>query len=256
MNRHAVLATADTPTYATLISAMSAINAAPSSGARQASVYWPWHRIAPLTGAYGFRTVPPEGAIMGLYARAEEDGGDAGVAAAGEERGVFRFVTGLSQDPTLLTSAQASALDDAGLNISRKFFGIDNPVQYGNRTPRSRSTDAVWAEASGSRLAMALASRLDAILRRWVHKRSTPTSRAQCQGELGAVLEEYRVKGAIYGQTPAVAYSVDCTSDQVNPAAQLEAGTFKAVVSYATSPSPARVRLEIARVSITTSLGG
>jgi hypothetical protein len=253
-NRHAVLDLADTPTVATLTSAMSSINAAPSSGGRFCSAYWPWHRIPPLSGAYGFRTVPPSGAIMGLMARAEEEGGDPGIAAAGEEHGVFRFVQGLSQDPSLLSDANVSSLDDAGVNIARLFFGIDNPVQYGNRTPRSRSTDAVWAEAAGSRLAMAVAGRLDGIMRRYVHGRATPTRLAQLQGECGAELEALRVRGALYGGTPAEAYSVDATSDQVNPAAQLEAGLLKTAVSFRTSPSPARVRLEIARVSITNTL--
>jgi len=252
--RHAVLDVTDTPTVATLISAMSAINAAPSSGARFVSAYWPWHQIPPLSGAYGYRTVPPSAALAGLMARAEAEGGDPGIAAAGEEHGRFRFVTGLSQDPTLLTDANLSSLDDSGLNIAQFFSGIEKPVQYGNRTPRSRSTDSVWAEASGSRLAMAVAARCDAVMRRYVHTRATPTRLAQLQGELGAVLEALRVVGALYGETPAEAYSVDATSDAINPAAQLEAGTLKAAVAFRSSPSPARTRLELARVSITRTL--
>jgi hypothetical protein len=253
-NRHAVLDLADTPTVATLVSAMASINAAPSNGARFCSAYWPWHQVPAITGAFGFRTVPPSAAVMGLMARAEQEGGDPGIAAAGEEHGVFRFVQGLSQDPNLLSDANVSSLDDAGVNITRRFFGLDNPVQYGNRTPRSRSTDAVWAEASGSRLTMAVASRLDGIMRRYVHGRATPTRLAQLQGECGAELEILRGKDALYGATPAEAYSVDATSDQVNPPAQLEAGLLKTAVSFRTSPSPARVRLEIARVSITNTL--
>lgn len=251
-NRHALWDFADTPTVATLTSAGATANAAPSSGARFSSGYWPWHRVPPLTGAYGYRTVPPCAAMMGLFARAEEEGGDPGIAAAGEEHGVFRFVQGLSQDPALLTDANKSAMDDAGVNITYRFFGLDNPVQYGNRTPRSRSTDAVWAEASGSRLAMAVAARCDEVMRRYVHGRATPTRLSQLQGELGIVMEGFG--DALYGRTPAERYSVDSTSAQINPPAQLEAGTLKAAVSFRTSPNPARVRLELARVSITNTL--
>jgi hypothetical protein len=69
------------------------------------------------------------------------------------------------------------------------------------------------------------------------------------------MLEGYRVpNGALYGVTPQEAYSVDATSDQVNPAAQLQAGLLKAAISFRTSPSPARVRLELTRVSITNAL--
>lgn len=253
-DRHAVIDLPDTPTVASLIGAMSAINAAPASGARFVSAYWPWHQIASLTGSYGFRTVPPSAAIAGLFARAEAEGGDAGIAAAGEERGQFRYVQGLSQDPTLLTDTNLSDLETAGANLAMRFSGIANPVQYGNRTPRPRTTDAVWAEASGSRLAMAIAAQCGAILRRYVHTRATPTRLAQLQGELGSVLEPLRIKGALYGETPVEAYSIDTTSAQANPPAQLEAGLLKALVSYRTSPSPQRVRLEIARVSISRSL--
>lgn len=176
------------------------------------------------------------------------------MAAAGEEHGTFRFVQGLSQDTSLLTDAEKTSLSTAGVNVSYKFFGIDNPIQYGNRTPRSRSTDAVWAEASGSRVAMAIAAQGDAILRRYVHVRIPPGKAAQCQGELGAMLEDFRENGALYGNTPAEAFSVDCTSTQVNPPEQLEAGLFKAVITFRTTPSPDRVRLELSRVSITTTL--
>lgn len=253
-NRHAVLDLADTPTIATLTGAVTTVNAAPSNGARLASTYWPWHRIPPLAGQYGYRTVPPSAAMLGLMARAELEGGDPGVAAAGEQHGVFRFVQGLSQDVASITEANMAVLNDAGVNVARIFYGLDNPVQYGNRTPRSRGTDAVWAEASGSRLAMGVAARCDEVMRMYVHRRVNPVVLAQLQGELAAVLEPLRLRGALYGDTPAEAYAVDATSDAVNPASQLELGTLVAAVSYRTSPSPERVELRIARVSITTTL--
>jgi hypothetical protein len=254
-NRHALIDLPDTPTIATLTSAMATINAAPSSGARFASAYWPWAQIPPLTGAFGFRTVPWSMVQMGLFARAEEEGGDAGVAGAGEQYGVCRYVQGLSQDTASVSDTNLTSLDDAGVNVGHIFYGIDGPVEYGNRTPRSRSTDAVWAEASGSRLAMAIAADGDRIMRGYVHRRAPKTVLAQLQAELGAMLEGYRVpNGALYGETPQEAYSVDATSDQVNPAAQLEQGSLKAAISFRTSPSPARVRLQLTRVSITNSL--
>jgi hypothetical protein len=253
-NRHATYDVPDTPTVATLVSAMTAINAAPLNGARFGSAYWPWYQIPPISGAFGYRTIPPSAAVAGLMARAEVEGGDAGIAAAGEEHGVFRFVTGLSQDPAILSDTNLTSLDDAGLNVAMRFAGISNPVQYGNRTPRNRSTDAVWAEASGSRVVMAIGAELDSIMRRYVHTRATQIRLGQLQGELGNVLTQYRVSGALYGASDAEAFSVDSTSEQVNPASELEAGRLKAVVSLRTTPSPNRVRLEIARVSITRSL--
>lgn len=253
-NRHAVWDYADTPTSGTLISAATTANAAPSSGARQSAGYWPWARVPALPGLGGTRTVPMSGAMMGMLARAEREGGDAGIAAAGEEHGVFRFVTDLSQDVSSMSEATLTSLDDAGVNVARKFYGLDHPVMYGNRTPRLRGIDPVWAEASGSRLAMAIAARGDEIMRAYVHGRSNQATRAQCQTKLATMLEGFRVKGALEGQTSAEAFTVDATSDAINPAADLQAGTFKASIAYRTSANPGTVVLQLARVSITSTL--
>jgi hypothetical protein len=193
-NRHAVFDFADTPTVATLVAAAATMNAAPSSGARFSSGYWPWYQTPPLTGAFGFRTIPPSGAVMGLMARAEAEGGDAGIAAAGLEHGQFRFVSGLSQDPTLLTDANWASLDAAGVNVAVKMF------------------------------------------------------------EAADILKGYFEKGGLYGATAAEAFSVDATSDQVNPPSQLEAGNLHLAVGLRTTPSPNKAYLTISRVSITRSL--
>jgi hypothetical protein len=254
-NRHALLDLPDTPTIATLTAAMATINAAPSSGARFCSAYWPWAQTPPLTGQFGVRTVPWSMVQMGLFARAEDEGGDAGIAAAGEQHGVCRFAQGLSQDVGSVSTVNLTSLDDAGVNVARMIYGIDGPVEYGNRTPRSRTSDPIWAEASGSRLVMEIAARGDEILRNYVHHRSSAVDRAQCQLELGAMLEGFRVpNNALYGATPQEAYSVDCTSSQANSAAQLQAGLFRALISLRTSPTPSTVRLELTRVSITNQI--
>jgi hypothetical protein len=254
-NRHALIDTADTAVIATLTGAMATINAAPTNGSRFCSAYWPWAKIPPLSGTFGYRVVPMSAAMMGLYAAAEEQGGDAGVAAAGEQNGVFRFVQAVSQDVTALTEANATLLDDAGLNITRIFFGISAPVQYGNRTPRNRSIDPIWAEASGSRLAMAIAAQGDAVMRQWVHRRvSGQVSLGQLQSQLAQVLEPLRERGALFGATPQEAYDVDAMSDAVNSPAQLETGLLRAILEYKTSPSPSTVRLELARTSITANV--
>jgi phage tail sheath protein FI len=147
-----------------------------------------------------------------------------------------------------------TTLNDYGLNVARIFYGIERPVMYGNRTPRLRASDPVWADASGSRLAMAIAAEGDAIMRAYVFTRSNATARARCQAELAAMLETYRTKGALYGETPQEAFTVDATSDSINPPADLEAGEFKASIAYRTSPTPDTVELQLARVSITSSL--
>jgi hypothetical protein len=254
-NRHWLLDFDDTSVIATLTASAAAINAAPGKGARNGSGYWPWHKVPPAAGTIGSRTVPPSAAMMGLFARAENEGGDPGIAAAGEQMGVFRFVTGLSQDTASLSDANATTLNDAGVNIARVFQGISNPVQYGNRTPRIASLDPLWREASGSRLAMAIAARGDQVIRAWVHRRvSGPVSLAQLQSELSQVLEPLRLLGALYGATPQEAYDVDAMSVAVNPLAQLESGLLKAAIEYRTSPTPERVSLQLARTSITVAL--
>lgn len=254
-NRHALLDLADTPTISTLTGAAAAAAAAPNLGGRFGSAYWPWAKVPAVQGSsFGTRVVPWSAVQMGLFASVDRLG-NPNQAAAGELFGTSRYAVGLSQDTASLLDVDATTLNDAGVNIGRLFYGARGPAEYGNRTLRSTSADPLWAQASGSRLAMVVAARGDTVIRRFVHRQVDAKGLAlgQLRGELAADLATLYEKGAVYGATASEAFSVD-TGDQVNPPEQVATGLIRAVLKYRTSPSADRVRLELVRVPITESV--
>jgi hypothetical protein len=253
-NRHALLDNSDTPTVATIIAEAAAAAAAPNSGARHGSMYWPWAKIGGLLGVAGTRTVPWSAVQMGLFAKVDA-GSSPFRPAAGERRGLTKNVVGLSQDTSALTDAQATSLNDAGVNIARIFYGIDGPVEYGNRTLRNAVTDPLWAQAHSSRIGMFIAAQGDAVIRRFVHEivDGQFTTQRQLESELTAFLADLWEKRALYGATPQEAFSATADST-VNPPVQLATGLLKAVIEYRPTPSADRVRLELSRTAITEAI--
>lgn len=249
-NRHGVLDATDTATVATVTGQAVAGQAAPSMGGRFGSLYWPWAKIPGVNGI-GQRTVPWSAVQMGLFSLADREAGP-GQAAAGEEYGFHQFVDGITQDTKSLTDAQLEALNDAGVNVVRTFYGLPAPVNYGNRTLRSAASDPLWADASGSRVMMQIAAEGGSILRRWVHKRvdGKGVSLGQLRSNLGAMLAGYFTAGALYGETFDEAAAVD-TGDQVNTPESLQGGYVRAMIEARVSPNPARAVLELVRVPIT-----
>jgi phage tail sheath protein FI len=249
--RHAVLDCTDTSSDTTVrAEAVAANAAATSSGGRTASAYWPWVKVTGV-GRIGTRTVPPSAAMFGLFAAVEAQAGP-GQGAAGEEFGGHDFMVGLSQDTKQLTDSQREALNDAGVNLFREFYGLGHPINYGNRTLVSASVDPVWKDVSGSRVMMLIAARGTQIIRTRVHKRidGRGIELGKLKAELGAILFDLWQADALFGATFADAGAV-VTDDSLNSPASLASGFVRAVVEARTSPNPERAVLEIVRVPIT-----
>jgi hypothetical protein len=254
-NRHALLDLPDTDLQATLIAAAQAANAgAANAGGRHGSAYWPWAIVPGLT-PYSSRVVPYSAVQMGLAARSDAQG-NPNQPVAGPIGGQSRWAQGLTQDSAALTDAERGALNDAGVNVALMFTGQSGPQTYGNRTLRTEAQDPLWLQASGSRLAMLIAARGDAILGGYVHRQvdGDGVTQGKLQGELGGMLGElYEPVGALYGANPQDAFSVD-TGPAVNPPEQLQAGLLKAAISFRASPGADRVELELSRVAITEAI--
>lgn len=254
-NRHALLDLPDSPTIGTLTAAVQDANAdAANDGGRWGSAYWPW-AVTPGLTPFSSRVVPYSAVQMGLAARSDA-AGNPNQPVAGPIGGAAQWATGLSQDTSGLTEAERRTLNDAGVNVALMFTGSPGPVTYGNRTLRGESVDPLWLQASGSRLAMTIRARGDAILARYVHRQvdGKGVQAGHLRGELGAMLGElYEPVGALFGDSPQDAYAVD-TGGAVNPPDQLAAGLLKAAVAFRASPGADRVELELSRVAITEAI--
>lgn len=245
--RHAIPDLPDTATTATVIASAAAVDAAANKAGRWGAGYWPWAVIPGLSGApFSTRLVPWSAVQAGICARVDV-GGNPNVPAAGVLNGVARWATGLSQDTRSLDQTTLGSLNDNGVNVVKILNG--SPTTYGNRTFRTYAEDPLWLQASGSRLAMAIAAKGGAIIQRYVHSQ-VDVKRVQqghLQGELEAMMGAYDDLGALYG------FAADAGPD-VNPLDQLALGRLKAALQWASSPGADRVELDLSRTAITTGV--
>lgn len=250
--RHALLDLPDTSVIGTLTTAVAAAGAAPNNGGRWGSAYWPW-AVAPGLTPFSTRIIPWSAVQAGLAARVDALG-NPNQPVAGVQHGQSRWVAGLSQPEP--TGADREVLNDAGVNVA--VGGGDQgvgPMTFGNRTLRSASTDPLWTQASGSRLAMAIAARGDAVLLRYVHAQIDGKGHTQgdLNGQLQAILADLYDRDALFGDTPSEAFAVD-TGPAVNTTETIAAGQLRASVAFRASPGADRVTLELVRVAVTEAI--
>lgn len=252
-NRHAQLDLPDSSSVATVAAAAASANAAPNAGGRFGGAYWPW-AVAPGLTTYSTRLVPYSAVQCALNSRVDGKG-NPNQAAAGDPDGQTRWVIGVSQDTRSLTDADRQTLNDAGVNVAMLFFGGRGPQTYGNRTLRGFAEDPRWYQASGSRLAMAIRARGDAILGRYVHKQIDGKRELQSalEGELSVMLGRLYDRRALFGNIPADAYAVDA-GPTVNTPESIAAGLLKAHVTFRASPGAEHVTLELVRVAVTEAV--
>lgn len=241
-NRHALLDLPDTSTTATLTASMAAANAAPEKGGRRAQALWPW-ALVPGLAPFTNRLVPFSAVQAALWAKIDGMGNPNEPAAGEDPQKRPTWLTGLSQPNP--TPAVRTTLNDIGVNVA--LLLPDGVAQYGNRTTRRQQEDPNWLQASGSREFMALEAEADAVLARFVHEQNQKGALAgQLSGELVALCGVHFDRGALYGRTPADAFSVDTS---MNTDATAAAGVLRAKIAARVTPGADRVELELVRVS-------
>lgn len=241
-NRFALLDVDDNQTASTLIANTAAITTASNAsyGYFQASSC----QIPGITPGT-IRTVAASAVIAGLCARVDQ-AGNPNRAAAGLSWPLL-YVTGLT---TTYVMADVISLNNAGINTFQNRFGtLEN---YGFSTPVPQTTDPIYWQAEHSRLRMALVAAAAAI--------GEPFLFAQLDGQgttisgfgaaIAAMLDGYYRAGALYGPTPAQAYTVD-VGPRVNTPASIAAGQLKAAASVRMSPHAQAVEIDLSAVPVT-----
>jgi hypothetical protein len=237
----------DSPTVSTVTTASLAQRT--TEGARLSGAFWPWLTIPGLTPGTT-RTIPPSGVVAALMARSDGLGQNPNQAAAGMN-GRCRYVIGLSQDPK--TADERDTLNQAGANVFRVMHGEVRLM--GDRTLTNPLTDANWVPLSNSRLVCAVASRAGAVLEGFEFRQVDGRDHAlgELQGKIsGQACKPFYDVGALYGRTPAEAFTVN-TLD-VNPPSELQAGRLHAQIALRVSPRAEVIILEIVKVPITEAL--
>lgn len=245
-HRVALLDGPNDPDPAAVQTALDALDADPNN--RFGAFFGNWTIISGVVPGTT-RTVAPSATVAGLIARSDRTN-NPNVAAAGEN-GVSRTAVDLAAS---FSNADADALNDGSVNVFRKVYG--NIELYGYRTVVKKAADPEWWQFTSARLYMAIAARSEPALQSALFAQIDGQRRrlAQLEGELGAVLLEFYNEGALFGTDPTQAFSVDATSEGVNPSAQLADGTVRAVENVRMSPFGEVVRLELSKTKITEAL--
>jgi hypothetical protein len=247
-DRVAFLDYEDTHTVATLLARAADDRA--EADARYGAPFGPWVIIPGLLPGTT-RVVPHSARQMGLEAANAAAGRTAGEPAAGE-LGTDSWTLGLTQDPW--TEAEREQLNDAGFNVARVHRGAVRT--YGYRTlVDPEGPDQGWVSLAHARLNMQIVSEAREIGEKYVHRQIDGKGHVigEFVGELKAMLTRLYNAGALYGETPEDAFTVEA-GPSVNTPETLEDRELLAVIAVRMSPSAERVLIPIYKTSITETL--
>lgn len=244
-NRFAILDGTDTATVATMTAAAAAVRA--GTNGKYAGMFAPWVTIPGLI-PNTLRTVPPSALVAGLIARSDAIS-DPDTAPAGLN-GQALFA--LSADFTY-TDVQRDALNTGGVNIIRAMLG--GIRLYGIRTLTDPVLDPNWIQFPGTRLYMAIVALGGNVLENHMFNKVDGKGKefASLGGDLTAQLVPFYTSGALFGASPAEAFSVN-VGNAVNTPTTIANGELHAQISIRVSNDAELVVLDIVRVPTNQNL--
>lgn len=237
-NRTAYLDAPDQATRSTLVAAAAALAVLADSPA--AKYLGSWFDIpSPVAGST--RAVPGSAFDVGVTARVDALEGTAGAAAAGEVS-TAQYAIGVRAPADGFDKDDYNALDDAGVVMARHWR--NRGVQlYGVRSVTDQDE---WTQITSHRLRMSLTAKLEKVAVPFPFRRIDAKGHlfGEYNGALKAVcLEEYAL-GALYGETPEEAFTVD-TGSTVNTDATIAAKQIRARIGAKFSPTAEQVFVEL-----------
>lgn len=234
-NRVAYLDAAEDATRQQLLDAAGAVNS------RQAGLFAPWVQISGEAGRQ--RSVPPSAFAAGLTGRRDVADPTAHVAPAGlagQAQAAVDISGGGFTDPD-----DIAELNGGGVNLirSHRIYGVQ---LYGFR---SLSSQAAWRQLTAGRYLVGLSARLEGIAERYVFRTLAPATIADFGNALSAELKRDYQAGALFGDDPDDAYTVD-VGDDVNTLEDLAEGRLAADVNVKVAPFGEVVHIRITKQTI------
>jgi len=215
---------------------------------RYGALWAPWANIPGLAPGT-VRYVPWSAIQAGIEAR-NDAAGNPNQAGAGSW-GVSRYATGLYRT---FTDAEREALLLAGVNTARSVYGVIE--SYAFRTlVDPNGVRGPWVQLNHARTNMAIVAKSAAVGEEIIFSQLDGRGHtiAKFNGMLAGMLKELYDDGALYGDEPTEAYTVN-TGPAVNTPATLAEGVLKAVLSVRMSPHGELIQIEIVKVPITVAL--
>jgi phage tail sheath protein FI len=202
----------------------------------------------------GRRTAIPGSALLaGLIARRDADNVTAHQAAAGVNYGRLSPPAGPISEliQADLPDSERGDLNRQGVLLAREHraYGVHN---YGWRSlakPPLGQPESPWADLSAVRYRMSLTHRGERLAERFLFRSITSRLIARFGNALEALLLGDWEAGALYGDAPEDAFTVD-VGDDVNPPENVASGLLSALVLATFSRTAERVRIEIVKQRI------
>ena len=171
-----------------------------------AALYYPWIRVADLSGSGSTsKLVPPGGHMAGIYNRTDAERGVHKAPANEVVRGAIDLELRLSK-------GEQDTLNPIGVNCIRTFPGRGIRV-WGGRT---LSSDGSWRYINVRRLFIMAEASLDVGLQWVVFEPNDRMLWARVRRDVTSFLRTVWLGGALFGSTPDEAFYVKC-DDELNP---------------------------------------
>lgn len=194
------------------------------STSNYAAIYYPWIKITdPFTGK--LVSVPPSGAIAGIYANTDVKRG-VHKAPAGVEEGYLNSAVGIDE---IITKSKNDTLYQQEINVIRKF--PEGIIVWGARTI---SQDAEWKYINVRRLFMFLEKSLEIGTQWVVFEPNDSTLWKNIKRNVSAFLRIQWLEGKLVGETEAQAFYVKCDGE-TNPQEVIDAGQVITEIGVAPS---------------------
>jgi phage tail sheath protein FI len=192
-----------------------------------AAVYFPWIQAADPLDNFRLRSMPPSGAIAGVFARTDAQRG-VWKAPAGTEA----TLNGTQALSVVLTDMENGTLNPKGVNVLRS-FPVYGRVVWGART-RAGADDNPndYKYVPVRRLALFLEETLFRNTQWVVFEPNDEPLWAQIRMNIGAFMNNLFRQGAFQGKTPRDAYLVKCDAETTTQY-DIDRGVVNILVAFA-----------------------
>ena len=254
-NRVALVDAPNTAVAADIIDAANTLKYAVTD-ASYVAMFAPWVKVPGVvntnptanSGIVFNRTVAPTALAAAKMAR-NDVGNDANVPAAGSTHGASTYVSNVT---ATYNASDLGNLNAAGVNAIRLIPTTGVIAVYGFRT---LAVDPRWAFLNNARFRMQITRDLDSIAEGYVFQEIDGKGHifSQLAGAIGGTLQQYWIRGSLYGLTANEAFSVN-TGPQVNTPVTIAAGQINAQVALKMSPFGEFVTINVVKYAVNASL--
>lgn len=177
-----------------------------------AAMYYPWVKVADLSGASQSKMIPPSGTMVGIYNRTDSERGVHKAPANEVLRGVIDV-------ERRITKGEQDILNPMGVNCIREFTGRGIRI-WGART---LSSDGSWRYINVRRLFILIESSMEVGLQWVVFEPNDQDLWARVSRDVSMFLRMVWRTGALFGKSQDEAFYVKC-DEELNPIEIREAG--------------------------------